>query len=150
VKPFRFRAERVLEWRAIAANSARGAFMRASESVREAADDVSRAEARCGDGERALRADLDAPIDAEMLLRHRNWIDQQRAATAACQRLHDERVEAAAAAAITLRDAMRHVKVLERLRERARQRHVVAERREEGQRLDELAVQRFVRAGTER
>jgi len=150
VKAFRFRAERVLEWRTIAANSARGALMRARESVREAADNVSTAEARCDDSERALRADLDAPIEAAILLRHRNWIDQQRAARAACQRLHDERVEAAAAAAITLRDAMRYVKMLERLRERARQRHAVAERREDGQRLDEFAVQQFVRAGMER
>ncbi len=129
---------------------ARGAFVRARELARAAAYEVEAADARRDTGERALRAHLAQELDAGTIARHRNWIDRQRADVAACQRLHDERVETANAAADVLREARRHVKVLERLRERARRRHQAAERREENQRLDEFAIQQFVRAGTER
>jgi flagellar export protein FliJ len=149
VKPFRFRAARVLEWRMTAADAARGAFMRARESARETAEQVEAAEARRHSAEDSLRVDLGSPIDAPTLTRHRNWIDRQRAAVTAHQILHDERVAAVAAAATVLQDAARHVKVLERLRERALRRHQAAERREEMQRLDEFAVQQFARSRTQ-
>jgi flagellar export protein FliJ len=148
VKSFRFRAARVLEWRAAAADVAHSAFVRARESAREAADLATAADTRWNDAAHALRAHLASPIDAETVMRHRTWIDHQRAAVAACQRLHDERVEAATAAATVLHEARRQVKVLERLRERARRRHVAAEQRDERQRLDEFAVQQFVRGRT--
>ena len=146
MKPFRFRAARVLEWRAAAADAARGAFVRAHESAREAGEHVEAAEARCSDATQALREELASPIDVDTIGRHRSWIDHQRAAVAACQLTHDERVAAAAAAADALRDARRRVKVLERLRDRALRRHAVAVRRQETQRLDEFAVQQFVRS----
>ena len=149
MKPFRFRAARVLEWREAAADGARRAFMRARESAREAAEQVHAAEEQHRSAEQTLRAQLGSPIDAPTLARHRNWIDHQRAAVTAQQRLHDERVTAVAAAATVLQDATRHVKVLERLRERARRRHTAAERRQEMQRLDEFAVQQFARSRTQ-
>ena len=132
-----------------AADTARGAFMRARETAREAAEQVQAAETRRRSAEDSLRVNLGSPIDAPTLTRHRNWIDHQRAAVTAHQRLHDERVAAAAAAATALHEATRHVKVLERLRERARRRHTAAERREEMQRLDEFAVQQFARSRTQ-
>lgn len=149
MKAFRFRAARVLEWRMAAADAARGAVMRARESAREAAEQVQAADARYRSAEDALRANLGTEIDAPTLTRHRNWIDHQRAAIAAQQRLHDERVAAVAAAATVLHEATRRVKVLERLRERALRRHTAAERREEMQRLGEFAVQQFARSRTQ-
>jgi len=146
VKSFRFRAARVLEWRAAAADAARGAFVRARESAREAGERVEAAEARHSDAMQALRAELASPIDVDTIGRHRSWIDHQRAAVAACQHVHDERVAATAVAADALREAKRQVKVLERLRERALRRYTAAVRRQEMQRLDEFAVQQFVRS----
>jgi flagellar export protein FliJ len=128
-----------------AADVAHGAFVRARESARETADLVQAADTRWSDATHALRAYLASPIDAETVMRHRTWIDRQRAAMAACQRQHNERVEAAAAAATVLHEARRQVKVLERLRERARRSHMAAVQRDERQRLDEFAVQQFVR-----
>jgi len=145
VKSFRFRAARVLEWRAAAADVARGAFVRARESAREAGERVEAAEARRSDAMRTLRTELASPIDVDTIGRHRSWIDSQRAAVAACQHVHDERVAATAVAADALREAKRQVKVLERLRERALRRYTAAVRRQEMQRLDEFAVQQFVR-----
>jgi flagellar export protein FliJ len=145
VKAFRFRAARVLEWRTAAADAARSAFVRARESARETEARVEAADARCSAAAQALRAELASPIDVETIGRHRSWIDHQRAAVAACQQFHDERVAAAAVAADALRDAKRRVKVLERLRERALRRHTAAVQRQEMQRLDEFAVQQFVR-----
>jgi flagellar export protein FliJ len=136
----------VLEWRTAAADTAHGAFVRAGESVREAATLVAAADAGRDDAVRALREELDSLTNAEVVARHRTWIDHQHAAATACQRLHDERVTAAAAAAGALADARRQVRVLERLRERALRRHTAAERRQEMQRLDEFALQQFVRS----
>jgi flagellar export protein FliJ len=146
VKAFRFRAARVLDWRMAAANTAHGAFVRARESAREAADLVQAADTRCNDAADTLRAHLASPVDAETVVRHRTWIDHQRAAVVACQRQYDERAEAAAAAATVLHAAQRQVKVLERLRERGRRRHMAAEQRDERKRLDEFAVQQFARS----
>ena len=142
---FRFRGERLLEWRRTQADAARVEFVRATESVREAA-------ARLEDAEqasvRAVREFLDVmhtPVDVATLERHRNWIGQQRVVVAACERSHEERQQVAAAAAAVLQTATRHVKVMERLRDRAERRHREAERQQEMKALDELATLRFAR-----
>jgi flagellar export protein FliJ len=142
---FRFRGARILEWRRVQADAARVAFVRATESVREAAARVAAADAQ---GDRAGREFLTAmagPTDVGMILRYRNWIGKLREHAAVCRRQHDEQRVVAETAAGVLQTAMRHVKVMERLRERAWRRHLDAERQREMKELDQLATLQFAR-----
>jgi flagellar export protein FliJ len=150
MKAFRFRGARILEWRRVQADAARLAFVRATESVREAAAAIDQADADCA---RAVREFVDAtasPVDVGTHLRYRNWIDRQRAHVAACREEHQKRRVAAEQAATALRDATRQVKVMERLRERAWERYTELERRADLKEIDQLAASKFARLGTEK
>jgi flagellar export protein FliJ len=142
---FRFRGARLLEWRRAQADAARLAFVRANASARETADLLAAADAGCERAVREYLAVIAAPVDVATLERYRNWIDRQRSRLATARRAHVERREVAAAAAAALHTANRHVKVMERLRERAERRHLDAERRFEMKTLDELATLQYAR-----
>ena len=149
MKVFRFRGARILEWRRVQADAARVAFVRASESVREAAARVDDADAQ---GDRAARdyvAAMASPSEVGTHLRYRNWIDRQRGHAATCRRTHQERRVVADRTAAALMDANRHVKIMERLRDRARDRHVDLERQADIKALDELATLQYARRSTE-
>jgi flagellar FliJ protein len=142
---FRFRGARVLDWRRAQADEARVAFVRATESEREAAAAVARADQEHDHAEHDLRTVLARPVDVGTLHRYRNWIHRRREHAAECRRLHAERREAAERAAGVLQTAMRHVKVMERLRDRAWRRYLEDERRREMKEIDQLATLRFAR-----
>lgn len=142
---FRFRGARVLDWRRVQADAARVAFVRATESVREAASRVAAADAAIAGASREFRTAMASPCDVGTVLRYRNWIHKQREHAAACRRQHEELRAAADQAAGVLQIAMRHVKVMERLRDRAWRRHVDAERQLEMKEIDQLATLRFAR-----
>jgi flagellar export protein FliJ len=145
VKAFRFRGARLLEWRRTQADQARVAFVRAAESARETAALLARAEE---DERLSVRNYLDilhTAVDVPTIERYRNWIGRQRSRVAACERSHAERQKTADDAAQALQIASRHVKVMERLRDRAEQRHREAERQLEMKAIDELATMRFAR-----
>jgi flagellar export protein FliJ len=142
---FRFRGARILDWRRVQADAARVAFVRATESVRAAAARVANADDLCDRAARDYRAAMASPNDIGTILRYRNWIDQLREHAAACRRQHDEHRAVAETAAGVLQTAMRHVKVMERLRERAWRRHLDAERQREMKELDQLATLQFAR-----
>jgi flagellar export protein FliJ len=145
MKSFRFRGERLLEWRRVQADAARVAFVRASESAREAAGQAARADADCARCSQEFREAMSEPVGVATVERYRIWIGQQQARADACHRLHGERQDAADAAARILRTANRHVKVMERLRDRAAGRHAEAMRQAEIAELNELATIQFVR-----
>ncbi len=149
MKSFRFRGAKLLEWRRLQADQARAAFLRATESARETAALVATAEAG---GTRAVREYLGVlatPVDVATLERYRNWIDRQRTHTAAARRAHEERRVVANAAAGVLQIANRHVKVMERLRDRAERRHREAERHAEMKVINELATMQYARRQAE-
>jgi flagellar export protein FliJ len=142
---FRFRGARILEWRRVQADAARVAFVRASESVREAAARVAAADDHVERAARDYTATIARPNEIGTIVGYRNWIEKQREHAAACRRQHEEKRVVADQAAAVLQTAMRRVKVMERLRDRAWRRYVDAERAQEMKALDELATQRFAR-----
>src|SRR6266508_2004568 len=113
---FRFRGARILDWRRVQADAARVAFVRATESVREAADRVTDADGQTARAVQEYTAAMASPHDIGTILRYRNWIGKQREHAAGCRRQHDEQRVVADQAAGVLRTAMRHVKMMERLR----------------------------------
>jgi len=70
---------------------------------------------------------------------HRNWITHLTAQLAAARDAVVQCTAAEAQARTTWQQARRDVRVMERLRERAVQRHAVATRRDEMKQMDELA-----------
>jgi flagellar export protein FliJ len=142
---FRFRGARILEWRRVQADAARVAFVRATESVREAAARVAEADDQSERAASDYKTAMASPNDIGTIVRYRNWIGNQREHAAVCRRQHEDRRAVADQAAGVLQTAMRHVKVMERLRERAWRRHMDAERRQEMKELDQLATLQFAR-----
>jgi flagellar export protein FliJ len=149
MKAFRFRGARILEWRRVQADAARVEFVRAAESVREAAARIKDADEACDRAAREYRAATTTPFDVGTLLRYRNWIGRERGHADACRKLHQERSEVADVAAGKLQVASRHMKVMERLRDRAWRRHLDAERRQEMKEIDQLATLQYARRKAE-
>ena len=143
-KTFAFRAARVLDWRKRQVDAARLAVMRAQESAREAEARVTDAEARTARAAADLRQVLAAPVGTDTIVRHRNWIEREQAHAVGCRRARDEARLTVNAALVVLQQAMRDMKMMERLRERALARHDAAARRNEMNALNELATSRFV------
>ena len=146
---FRFRGARILEWRRVQADAARVAFVRATESVREAAARLAEAHDRIERAAREYRTAMARPNEIGTIVGYRYWIEKQREHAAACRRQHDEQRAVADQAAGVLQTAMRRVKVMERLRDRAWRRHLDAERQQEMKELDALATQQFARRKSE-
>jgi flagellar export protein FliJ len=145
MKAFRFRGARILEWRRVQADAARQEFLRATASVREADQHLADAETERDRAGHELVAALAAPIEVGTIARYRNWIDRQRGHVDACRRLRDQRRGVAEEKAAALHGAMRDLKAMERLRERAWRRHLDLERQEEMKTIDQLATARFAR-----
>jgi flagellar export protein FliJ len=146
---FRFRGARILDWRRVQADAARVAFVRATESVREAATRVADADDQMARAVREYQAALAGSSDIGTIVGYRNWIGKQREHAAVCRRQHDERRVVAERAAGVLQLAMRQVKVMERLRDRVWRRHQDAERRREMKELDQLATLQYARRMSE-
>src|SRR5262249_45436459 len=151
---FRFRGARILDWRRVQADAARVAFVRATESVREAAARVADADDQMARAVRESQTALANPSDIGTIVGYRNWIGKQREHAAVCRRQHDECRVVADRAAGVLQIAMRQVKVMERLRDRAWRRHLDDERRQEMKELDQLATlqhaRRMIEQGVDR
>jgi len=145
---FHFRGARILEWRRVQADAARTAFARASESVREAAARVAVAEQQVECAVRDYTTTLATANEIGTIVRYRNWIVRGREQVVACRRQHEQRRLVADQAASALQTAMRHLKVMERLRDRAWRRHLDAERQREMKELDQLATLQYARRKT--
>jgi flagellar export protein FliJ len=149
VKPFKFKGERILEWRRVQADAARGEYLRAAETAREAlrlADDAAAAAA--GAVARANEAIRHA-TDVVTIERHRIWIGREQRRADGLRRTYRERQTVADEKAAVLQTANRHVKVMERLRERTQRRYQLLERQLEMKALDELATMQYARRRAE-
>jgi flagellar export protein FliJ len=145
MKPFKFKGERILEWRRVQADAARGEFLRAAETAREALRVAETAESAAieavKNGDHAVRH----ATDVATIERHRIWISREQRRADGLRRTYLERQAVADQKSVVLQVANRHVKVMERLRERAQRRHRDLERQLEMKALDELATMQFAR-----
>jgi flagellar export protein FliJ len=145
MKAFKFRGAKLLDWRRLQADQARIAFVRAAESARETAELLERAEASARDTVREFLDVMRSAVDVPTIERYRNWIAVLRLRVTACERTHAERQLLADQAGAALQTAMRNVKIMERLRDRAERRHRESERQLEMKVINELATMRFAR-----
>jgi flagellar export protein FliJ len=145
MKPFRFRAAVVLDLRRRQHELAQTQLARAQQERDAAARRVGEAEEACQDARREYRASLDKGDAAGALERHRTWIARRQAETDDRRRQLEERHVAVHHAAAGLRHAYTRVRVLERLRDRAWEKHQDDVRRREAIEMDYLAVTQFAR-----
>jgi flagellar export protein FliJ len=87
--------------------------------------------------------------DVATIERHRNWIGREQRRADGCRQTYRERQRVADEKSAALQLANRHVKVMERLRERAQRRYQHLERQLEMKALDELATTQFARRRAE-
>ena len=149
MKPFQFRGERILEWRRAAADTARGEALRATASAREALRLSHEADERAVQASREALDALREAVDVGTIERHRVWISREQRHADQARLAHQERQRAAEEKAAMLQLANRHVKVMERLRQRALQRYRDLERQLELKALNELATIQFTRRRAE-
>jgi flagellar export protein FliJ len=143
VKPFRFRAETVLELRRREEDTARTALTQARAAVERARGRVALARSAVADAGRAFEDAMDAGSAASLLAWHRTWIVRLRTEVLDAMRIAAVADQAAGAAAAALGRAMQRRRALERLRERAWRRYCLARDRAEALEMDQLAAVRF-------
>ncbi len=145
MKPFTFRGERILEWRRVQADAARGEYLRAAETAREALNVAEAALVPVGQASQAAMTAIRHATDVATIERHRIWIGREERRADGCRKTYQERQAAADQKAAALQLANRHVRVMERLRERTLRRYQHLERQLEMKVLDELATTQFAR-----
>ncbi|MEZ5420328.1 MAG: flagellar export protein FliJ [Vicinamibacterales bacterium] len=143
MRPFRFRAETVLDLRRREEEAARTALARARALVERAHGAVAAAREAVRAAGRAFDAAAAAGTPHGTLDWHRSWIVRLRADVQSALAVAAQADQAAGAAAVALNRAMQRRRVLERLRDRAWRRYVVARDRAHVQEMDQLASLRF-------
>ena len=149
MKPFKFRGERILEWRRVQADAARGEFLRAAETAREAQRVADAAAASVASAGEAANEAIRHATDVVTIERHRIWIVREQRRAEGCRLTYRERQTVADEKSAALQVANRHVKVMERLRERTQRRYQDLERKLEMKALDELATTQYARRRAE-
>lgn len=145
MRAFRYRGERILEWRRAIADTALGEFLRAAASAREARRLADEAERRSAQAEIDAVAAMRGAANVSSLERHRIWIARERRHADGCRVAHQEQQRIADVFQTALQLARRHVKVMERLRDRAERRYHDLERQMDMKALDELATIQYAR-----
>jgi flagellar export protein FliJ len=145
MKPFQFRAAKVLDWRRRQHDLALAELARRQEEYDRAALALSEAERAVEMAQREYRKRLEEGGDCAAYERHRNWILGQRVGVDHCRRRLLERQQEVERAAADVRRTHRHVLILENLRERELQDHQHETRRLEAIDMDQLAVTQFAR-----
>jgi flagellar export protein FliJ len=143
---FRFRAAAALEWRRRQEDAAAAVLAQAESAFRDATHALESAKASRAEAQQGAACADRRGIDAATHQWHRNWISYW---TAAIARRALDATRAAAAVNDARRvwhEARRKRLALERLRDRAYQRHRQAEARLEQKALDEIARLRFLAA----
>jgi flagellar biosynthesis chaperone FliJ len=141
---FRFRAQVALDLRRKQDEEAQRA-LGAARQARVAAEGTLEAEERAlADGN--LRASIEEARawDASRTVWYRNWMRRQQQVIAAARAVVEARRQDERAAAERAMDARRRVRALERLRDRAWQVFLTAERRTERKEFDVLGGLRYV------
>jgi flagellar export protein FliJ len=146
---FRFRAAAALDWRRRQEDAAAAQLARAESAFRAATDALEAARASRAEAQQASACAERQGIDAASLEWHRNWISYW-SATIARRALDTTRAAAVASDARRVwHEARRKRLALERLRDRALQRHRQAEARLEQIVLDEIGRLRHLAAAAE-
>jgi flagellar export protein FliJ len=146
VKAFRFRAAPLLDLRRRQYDAARAELARLTEAVRLAGHRLEIAERRRIEADADHNASLRRGSTVDQLLRHRNWIASLQLIVNDTRRSLEMRRDEAARGAAVVRDHFMRVRILERLRDRAKVRHANETRREEMKEIDLLAVLQHGRA----
>jgi flagellar biosynthesis chaperone FliJ len=141
--PFRFRPQPALDLRRRQEERANLAVLEARR-VSEAAEAAQRAAQRQFDEAmaRALTAETEGG-DVTVAIWYRNWMRTQRRELARCEAIAEDRRMQLREAERRLVEARRNVRVLERLKDRARAEQDRRDREAEQKALDELAVLQF-------
>lgn len=145
MKPFRFRAARLLDLRRRTCDAARAELARLRDAARRVEAELDRARRACRDADAAYHQCMQEATDVDRLQRHRNWIHRLNASAAALEREVAEHRLAVARGAEHVHQELRRVRVLERLRERALRRYENEARRHEAREIDRHAVLRHAR-----
>ncbi|MFN8644397.1 MAG: hypothetical protein U0802_23085 [Candidatus Binatia bacterium] len=143
MRPFRFRAETVLDLRRREEEAAKTALARARSIAERAHAAVAAAREAVREAGRALEEVATTGTTHGTLEWHRSWIVRQRAEVGRAQQVAAEADRAAGAAAVVMSRAMQRRRVLERLRERAWKKCCVARDRAHIQEMDQLASLRY-------
>ena len=143
MRPFQFRAAIVLDLRRREEDAARTALARARALVDRAHQGVAAAREAVREAGRALDAAAVAGSPHGTLEWHRSWIVRLRTDVSRAQGIAAEADRTAGAAAVALSQAMQRRRVLERLRDRAWRKYVVARDRAHVQEMDQLASLRY-------
>lgn len=143
MRPFRFRADIVLDLRRREEEAARTALARQRAVAERAHATLAGARVAVVEAGRALEGAAAAGPSHGTLDWHRSWIGRLRLGVHAAMREAAEADQAAGRAAGALNQAMQKRRVLERLRERAWRKYCVARDRAHIQEMDQLASLRF-------
>ena len=141
--PFRFRAGIVLDLRRREEDAARTALTRQRAVCDRAHAVLAAARDAVLEAGRALDGAAASGTTHGTLEWHRSWIVRLRLAVQAAMRVAAEADQAAGRAALALNQAMQKRRVLERLRERAWRKYVLARDRAHIQDMDQLASLRY-------
>lgn len=140
---FKFRADAALRWRRQQEDAAKVALANAERRVQQAADAAARVRQQMVQaGERAREAESQ-PTAAVYAQWHRNWIKKQQRDLVRALEVVEQRRGEQREAERRVMAAHRDVRVLERLRDRALDRHQTQERRAEQQAMDLLGVMQY-------
>lgn len=143
MRRFHFRAHTVLTLRQREEEAARTALTRARALVERAHARVAGARNAVSDAAGAFDAAAEAGSPNSLLEWHRSWIARLRADVQQALLAAAAADQASGAAAVLLSRAMQKRRVLERLRDRAWRRYLVARDRAEAVEMDHLATVRF-------
>ncbi len=142
---FRFRAAPLLALRQRQLDAAQTVLARASEDVAVAERRLEEAERQSSAANAGYREALGGGAEQGSLERHRTWITQQRSHADTRRRARAECRGVADAASNAVTAAHRQVRVLERLRDRARRKHDAQIRAREMKDIDTLATLQYAR-----
>jgi flagellar FliJ protein len=150
VRPFRFRAARVLELRQQREDDARVTLVKAQHAASSAEGRVRAAEEEADGAVRALDATQRRGAPAWLIGWHRSWIARTTEEADLSRREAAVAAARVAQAEAALREAHKERRVLERLRDRLAARHARELARFEMNQMNELAGRRYQAAATDR
>ena len=144
MKPFHFRAARVLDLRKREEDDARVVFGRANAVQHAAATRLTSVQEAAEEGRAKCLEVYEIGAPAWLVGWHQSWMTKQRLDVSARTRELAAATERVAAATAALRIAHRKRRVLERLRDRAWRRYQVEAARDEAREMNLLAGLRYL------
>jgi flagellar export protein FliJ len=144
MRPFRFRAAAALDLRRKEEESARLRLARAQTDLQHARQRVVDADRAASDAAEHLATAQSGGTEAWRIGWHQSWIRRQRLDAAACRRTVAVSATVAEHAAASVSIAHQKRRVLERLRERALERHRQAADRHATNEMNQLANLRYL------